>query len=303
MDVAKQVREFLMTRRAKVTPEEAGLPPGGGTRRVPGLRREEVAILAGVSTEYYAQIERGDIARASEDILHAIASALRLDDVERQHLLDLSRAAGPRPRRPRPAARVHANVQQLMDAMPGLPASIQNGRLDLLATNPLGRALYAEIYDRHTGSGAPNLARYLFLDDHSHETFPNWHTVAEDAVATLQAESARDPGTKAFVELIGQLSTVSIPFRSMWAGHNVSGHRRGRKRIHHPLVGEIDLNYEALELPGAPGLQLVTFLPAPGSPAEDALGLLGAWSTPSTAPLADETPPQRTPSSPDPQAD
>ncbi len=270
-----------MTRRAKVTPEQAGLPPGGGKRRVDGLRREEVAVLAGVSTEYYAQIERGDIARASEEILHAIATALQLDEVERQHLLDLSRAAGPRSRRPAPAGKIHANVRQLMDAMPGLPASIHNGRLDLLATNSLGRALYSEIYNRHRGTGLPNLARYVFLDEHSHETFPEWNAVAEDTVATLQAESARTPRAKAFVELIGQLSTASLEFRTMWATRNVSVHRRGKKRIQHPVVGEIVLNYESLELPGAAGLQMVTFLPEPGSPAEDALRLLGSWNTPS----------------------
>lgn len=279
-----------MTRRAKVTPEDAGLPPGGGKRRVAGLRREEVAVLAGVSTEYYAQIERGDIARASEEVLHAIASALRLDDVERQHLLDLCRAAGSRTRRPQPASKVHANVQQLIDAMPGLPASIQTGRLDLLATNRLGRALYAEIYDRHTGKGVPNLARYLFLDEHSRETFPDWDSVAEDAVATLQTELVREPHTKAFVELIGQLSTLSREFRSMWADHDVSAHRRGKKRIHHPLVGEVVLNYEALQLPGAPGLQMVTFLPEPGSPAQEALGLLGSWSTPAVKACVDPEP-------------
>ncbi len=269
-----------MTRRAKVTPEQAGLAPGGGKRRVAGLRREEVAVLAGVSTEYYAQIERGDIGRASEEILHAIASALLLDEVERQHLLDLSRAAGPRSRRPSPVGKVHANVRQLMDAMPGLPASIQNGRLDLLATNPLGRALYTEVYDRRRGPGFPNLARYLFLDEHSEQTFPDWNTVAGDAVATLQAESARRPHSKAFLELIGQLSTESLEFRAMWATRNVSAHRRGKKRIHHPLVGEVILNYEALQLPGAPGLQMVTFMPEPGSSAEDAMRLLGAWNAP-----------------------
>ncbi len=279
-----------MTRRARISPEDAGLPPGDGKRRVEGLRREEVAVLAGVSTEYYAQIERGDIARASEEILHAIASALRFDDVERQHLMDLSRAAGPRTRRPQQPSRIHANVQQLMDAMPGVPASVQNGRLDLLATNALGRALYAEVYDRHTGTGLPNLARYLFLDERSRQTFPDWDAVAEDAVATLQAEAARQPGMKAFVQLIGQLSTTSREFGALWAKHNVSTHQRGTKRVHHPLVGEIALNYEALELPGFAGLQLVTFLPEPGSRAADALRLLGSWSTPEQhAPNADET--------------
>ncbi|MDI2035910.1 hypothetical protein PJL15_03044 [Paenarthrobacter nitroguajacolicus] len=271
-----------MTRRAKLTPEQAGLPPGGGKRRVNGLRREEVAVLAGVSTEYYAQIERGDIARASEEILNAIASALQLDDVERQHLLDLCRAARPRPRQPAQEGKIHANVRQLMDAMPGLPASIQNGRLDLLATNSLGRALYADVYERHSGTSLPNLALYMFLDEHSHVTFPDWTIVAEDAVRTLQSELARVPRSKAFVELIGRLSTISPEFRSMWAAHNVSAHRRGKKRIMHPVVGELELNYEALQLPGAPGLQMVTFLPEVGSPAEDALRLLGSWNMPSS---------------------
>jgi len=271
-----------MTRRAKITPEDAGLPAGGGNRRVAGLRREEVAVLAGVSTEYYAQIERGDIGRASDDILHAIASALQLSEVERQHLLDLSRAAGPRVRRAPTSSKVHANVQQLMDAMPGIPASIQNGRLDLVAANQLGRALYSEIYARHTGSGEPNLAKYLFLDEHSRETFPQWNSVAEDAVATLQAHSVRHPGSRAFAQLIGRLSVESKEFRGLWATHNVSAHLRGRKRLYHPTIGEVDLNYEALALPGAAGLQMISFLPEPGSSADDALRLLGSLITPAS---------------------
>jgi transcriptional regulator with XRE-family HTH domain len=278
MDISQQVREFLMTRRARVTPAQVGLPPGGGRRRVAGLRREEVAVLAGVSTEYYSQIERGDIARASEEVLDAIASALQLDDVERGHLFDLSRAAGPRRRASVPTNTVHANVQQLMDAMPGLPSTIQNGRLDLLGTNSLGRALYADVYDRYRGPGVPNLARFVFLDDRSREMFPEWNVVAADAVATLQVQSARTPRAKAFVELIGQLSTLSVEFRALWATRNVSAHRRGSKRIHHREVGELVLGYEALELPGAQGLQMVTFLPEPGSPTADALRVLGSWT-------------------------
>lgn len=289
MDNSRQVREFLMTRRAKVAPEQVGLPPGDRKRRVKGLRREEVAVIAGVSTEYYAQIERGDIARASEEVLDAIAFALQLDEIERQHLLDLARAAKPRARRPATSAPVPWNVQRMLDAMAGLPAIVQNARLDLLAANPLGRALYADVYDRHRGSGAPNMVRFLFLDDRSREMFPDWNTVADDAVATLRAESARTPQAKALVELVGQLSTVSVDFRAKWAAHNVSAHRRGKKRIRHPEVGELTLEYEALELPGA-GLQLVTFLPEPGSSSEDALRLLGSWSAShhaaSGAPLA-----------------
>lgn len=271
-----------MTRRANVAPGQVGLPPGDRKRRVAGLRREEVAVLAGMSTEYYAQIERGDIGRVSEEVLNAIASALRLDEIERQHLLDLARAARPRAHRPASAARVPANVQRMLDAMPGLPAIIQNARLDLLTTNPLGRALYTEVYERHQGSGVPNMVRFLFLDDRSREMFPDWDVVAADAVATLQAESARAPQARALVELVGQLSTVSVEFRAKWATHNVSAHRRGTKRIRHPQVGELALEYEALELPGA-GLQLVTFLPEPGSKSEDALRLLGSWSAPDHA--------------------
>ena len=272
-----------MTRRAKVTPEQAGLPAGGwggGTRRVDGLCREEVAVLAGVSTEYYAQIERGDIARTSEEVLEAIASALQLDDVERQHLIDLAHAARSRPRRSVASGRVPSNVQRMLDAMPDLPAIIHNARLDLLATNALGRALYADVYARHRGPGVPNMARYLFLQESSHEMFPDWSTVADDAVAVLQAASARTPHAKALVELIGRLSTASVDFRVKWATRNVAAHRRGRKRIHHSEVGELALEYEALDLPGTQGLQVVTFLPEPGSPAEDALRLLGSWSVP-----------------------
>jgi hypothetical protein len=280
MDTTQQVREFLMSRRAKVTPEQVGLPRGGGHRRVEGLRREEVAILAGVSIEYYAQIERGDISRASDEILHAIAGALRLDDVERDHLFDLARAAGPRNRRPAPPKIVHPNLQRMMDAMAALPATVQNGRLDLVATNQLGRAVYSAVLEHHQGQGMPNLAKYLFLDERSRETFPDWDAVADDAVATLQAESARAPQVKAHFELIGELSTLSTSFRAKWATHNVSAHRRGTKRVRHAQVGEMSLQYESLEVSGAPGLQLVTFLAEPGSPSEDALRLLGSLTVP-----------------------
>lgn len=278
MDISQQVKDFLMTRRAKLTPQQAGLPPGGGKRRVAGLRREEVAVLAGVSTEYYAQIERGDIARASEEILHAIATALQLDDVERQHLVELAAAARPRPRQPSRPAKVHPNVEQLLTAMPTVPTSILNGRLDLVATNALGAALYSEVHQRHHGNGVPNLARYVFLDECSHRTYPDWDAVAADTVATLQAESARSSRTKAFITLIGELSTRSMEFRSLWATHNVSSHQRGKKQFHHPVVGDLTLSYEAMQLPGTSGMQMVTFLAAPGSPDEDALRLLASWS-------------------------
>jgi len=272
-----------MIRRAKTAPADAGLPAGGGHRRVAGLRREEVAVLAGVSTEYYSQIERGDIGRASDEILHAIASALQFSETERQHLLVLSRAAAPRVRQAQVTGKIHANVQQLIDAMPTVPVSIQNGRLDLVATNPLGRALYEGIYERHTGAGVPNLAKYLFLDERSRETFPQWNSVAEDAVSTLQAQSARNPCGKAFTQLIGQLSVESKEFRSLWAAHNVSAHQRGKKRIYHPTVGEVALSYEALALPGGAGLQMSTFLPERGSSADDALRLLGSLIAPAAA--------------------
>ena len=212
MDNRAEVREFLVSRRAKITPQQAGLPDVG-TRRVPGLRRGEVAALAGVSIEYYAKLERGNLAGASASVLDALARALQLDDAERAHLFHLAHAAdgtsaGMRPRRrtgktwtPRPALR------WVLDGITA-PAIVRNGRMDLLAANQLGRAMHASVYDSDPGD-PPNFARYTFLDEDSHRFYPDWDTAADTCVAILRTEAGRDPHDKALHDLVGELSTRS----------------------------------------------------------------------------------------------
>lgn len=278
MDASGQVREFLMSRRARVTPEQAGIPRGLGIRRVEGLRREEVAQLAGVSLEYYAQIERGDISRASEGILLAVARALQLNDVETDHLLHLAQFSSPRHRRETRQSVIHPNVQLLLDAMTSLPVSVVNRNLDLVATNHLARGVYSDVYLRHRSHGDPNLARFVFLDDYSRTFFPDWATVADDTTALLHAESAQAPEEKALFELIRELHDQSEAFRTRWAAHDVSAHYRGDKRIRHAEAGELYFQYESLQIPGSPGLQVVTFLTEPGSSTDEALRVLGSRS-------------------------
>jgi transcriptional regulator with XRE-family HTH domain len=216
-DLRRQIREFLRTRRAKLSPEQAGLPVyGGDRRRVSGLRREEVALLAGISSEYYTRLERGNATGVSEGVIDAIAHALQLDDAERAHLLDLLRSAGTtRPPARRPARpRVRPTVQRVLDSMVGTPAFVVNARQDLLAANALGRALYAPIYADPVRP--PNTARFIFLDPHATELFCDWDKVANDIVALLRAEAGRDPYDRQLSDLIGELSTRSNEFRGRW---------------------------------------------------------------------------------------
>lgn len=279
-DVRAQIREFLSTRRARVTPQQAGLPVlDTGRRRVPGLRREEVAILAGISAEYYVRLERGDAAGISEGVVDGIVHALQLDEAERVHLSDLLRAASTNrvPRRRASAHRVRPAVQRLMDSMVGVPALVLNGRRDLLGANELGRALYAPVYTELTDP--PNTARFTFLNPLAAEFFPNWNSVANDTVAGLRTEAGRDPYDRGLSDLIGELSTRSEDFRVRWANHNVRQHINGRKLIHHPTVGDLDLPFEFLPLPGDPDQNMLTYLAEPGSPAQEAVGLLASWTT------------------------
>src|SRR5690349_14766960 len=247
-DVRAQIREFLTTRRARITPQQAGLPVfDTGRRRVPGLRREEVAMLAGISAEYYVRLERGDATGISEGVVDGIVQALQLDEAERSHLTDLLRVAGKgrTPRRRRTGIhRVRPTIQQLLDSMVGVPAFIMNGRRDILAANELGRALYAPIYDELTDP--PNAARFTFLNPRAAEFFPDWNTVASDTVAGLRTEAGRDPYDRGLSDLIGELSTRSEEFRTRWANHNVRSHITGRKTMHHPTVGALDLPFEFL---------------------------------------------------------
>jgi transcriptional regulator with XRE-family HTH domain len=278
VDNREEVKAFLSSRRAKVTPEQAGLSNFSRTRRVPGLRRSEVADLAGVSVEYYAQLERGNLAGASESVLDALAGALHLDEAEREHLLALARAAGPvrRARRRPPAQQVRPSVARMLQGMTEVPAFVQNGRLDVLATNPLARALYAPVFA--DAARPANLARFTFLSPQARTLWGNWTGVADDTVALLRTEAGRDPFDKGLTDLIGELSTRSDEFRVRWAAHNVRLHRTGLKHIQHPVVGSLHLSYEVMQLTADPGMTLIVYSTAEGSPDDDALRLLASWA-------------------------
>lgn len=276
----EDIREFLSTRRAKITPERAGLPAyGTGHRRVPGLRREEVALLAGVSVDYYTRLERGNLNGVSDSVLEALARALQLDDAERAHLFDLAKSANASPRTRRRRSRpqqVRLGMQRLLDTMTEAAAFIRNGRLDILATNRLGRALYAPLF---TGPPQPvNLARFVFLDPGARDFHPAWDASADTTVAILRTEAGRDPYDKNLTDLIGELSTRSDEFRTRWAAHDVRLHLTGVKHFHHPTVGDLHLAFEALPLPADPGLTLTAYTAEPASPSHDALLLLSAWT-------------------------
>ena len=279
MDTRDDIREFLTSRRARIKPEQTGLPTFGGTRRVPGLRREEVALLAGVSVDYYTRLERGNASGVSETVLAAIARALQLDNAERAHLFDLTRAtqtAVTLPRHRSSPQRVRPGVQRMLDAMTVAPAFVRNGRMDVLAANPLGHALYAEMY---AGPRRPvNSARFAFLDPRATTFFIDWARVADDAVAVLRGEAGRNPYDRDLSDLIGELSTQSQEFASRWAKHNVRYHDTGVKRIHHPIVGDLSLTYEALTLAADPGLTMFAYTTEPGSKSEEGLSLLASWT-------------------------
>jgi transcriptional regulator with XRE-family HTH domain len=282
MDNRAEVRDFLMSRRAKLTPQAAGLPAGTG-RRVAGLRRAEVAMLADVSVEYYAKLERGYIAGASSSILDAISRALQLDDTERAHLLDLARAADGIPssgrprRRPTRQAASRPSLQWILEAITGGVAFVRNQRQDLLAANALGRAFYSPVIG--DGGLTPNLARFHFLDPASHDFYPDWDRLAEMCVSVMRAEAGRDPHDRALQDLVGELCTRSDTFRALWGAHNVRTHGAGTKRFHHPVAGELALAYEELAITAEPGLVLMIYTAEPGSPAAERLQLLASWAS------------------------
>lgn len=280
MDTPNEIREFLTTRRARITPQQAGLPDYHVRRRVPGLRREEVALLAGMSVEYYIRLERGTVKGVSEAVLEALVRALQLDDAERNHLYDLVRAAneGASPRRRRAAASrpVNTTLQQLLDAMRDVPALIQNGRLDVLSSNALGRALFPELFEQT--QQPPNFARYVFLDPRAENFYLDWMATATQTVALLRAEAGRSLQSRALSDLVGELSTRSAPFRTMWAAHDVREHSTGTKNVVHPVVGALELNYEAMQLSSDRGLQLIAYSAPAASAAADALKVLASWA-------------------------
>jgi transcriptional regulator with XRE-family HTH domain len=283
MDPASDVTEFLSSRRARITPEQAGLP-SYGTRRVPGLRREEVASLAGVSVEYYKRLERGNLSGVSDLVLEGLISALALDDAEREHLFDLARAARPvAPRRRRSGHRgVRPNVQRILDAL-DTPAVARAAYGNYVGANALGRALYAPLFD--SAEQPANSARFTFLDPAAHEFYPDWDRVASDLVAHLRSEAGGNSHDRALTDLVGELSTRSDVFRKLWAAHNVRFHRTGIKRIRHPIVGQMELSFEAMALVADQGLSINVYTAEPGSRSEEALHLLASWTATLAAPV------------------
>ena len=282
VDNQAEVREFLRTRRARLTPQRAGIL-GGGRRRVTGLRREEVATLAGVSTDYYAKMERGTLAGVSAEVLDAVARALQLDEAETEHLHDLARTAGSPRRRGRPiATTVRPSLQRLLDAITDAPAWVTNPRKDTLATNALGRALLAPLLDDPACGG--NNARFTFLNPAAGIFYPDWEQAADSIVASMRSAAGRNPHDKSLTDLIGELVTRSDAFRLRWSAHNVRFHRAGTKRIRHPDVGDLEFTYEGLELPDSPGWVLYAYTTAAGSPTEERMKLLGSLAATRSAP-------------------
>ena len=279
LELRTEIREFLRSRRARIAPEMAGLPAYGGRRRVKGLRREEVALLAGVSVEYYVRIERGSLAGTSGGVLDALATALQLDDAERDHLFHLAHQCGtPGARRPRqPSATVRPALQELLDAITAAPAWIRNARHDVLAMNQLGRALYSPVLA--DPRRPPNTARFLYLHPREAQAFfVDYDHAVRNAAAMLRMEAGRNPHDEELAALIDELSTGSELFRLQWASRDVRLHGHGSKRINHPVVGRLDLNFESLDLPTDPGLQLNVYTVPAGGQAAENLALLASWA-------------------------
>jgi transcriptional regulator with XRE-family HTH domain len=274
-----EIREFLTSRRARLSPERAGLSVYGRRRRVSGLRREEVALLAGISVEYYTQIERGSVRGVSEDVLDSVARALQLDELEKTHLLDLVRTAKQRPAKARPTAeQIRPGVQRLLDTITDAAAFVRNERLDILSANRLGYALYSEVFA--SPDRPPNLARFVFLDPHSRRFYRDWDGIADATVGNLRAQAGRDPYDPDLTDLVGELSMQSEDFRVRWAAHDVRQYRSGTQPFHHPLVGDLTLNYEALQLTADIGHILIVYTAEPDSPSQQALDRLANWSKP-----------------------
>jgi transcriptional regulator with XRE-family HTH domain len=289
MDRNTELSEFLRSRRARLSPEDAGVSVSNHSpRRVPGLRREELAQLAGMSTDYYTRLEQGRHLNVSEAVLDAVARALRLNDTERAYLFELAR---PRPRRavrrrpPRPQ-RVRPGVHDMLRMLDGVsPAFVLGRRSDVLAANRLARALIIdfEALPYHER----NMARFMFLDEAARQLWPEWEKVAAEAVAGLRLEAGRHPDDPLLTELVGELTIKSTDFRRWWADHNVREKTHGTKRYHHPVVGDMTLAYEVVHFPGDADQSMCVYTVEPGSPSEEALRLLASWTA---SPSGEERP-------------
>ncbi|TAP25565.1 MULTISPECIES: helix-turn-helix transcriptional regulator [Micrococcaceae] len=280
MDHQDDLSQFLISRRAKLNLQQVGLPDYGGRRRVPGLRREEVALLAGMSAEYYKRLERGNAKGVSESVINGISRALQLNSAEHSHLLDLVRAVNVGASSQRRAAprktQLSADVLQTISAMSTVPVFVQNGRLDAIATNDLGRALFSPMFQDQ--SQPVNAARFIFLDPKAQEFYRDWEANAHQIVALLRAEAGRSPYDRQLSDLVGELSTRSNFFGKLWGAHDVREHRTGTKSVHHPLVGDLDLTYVGVDLSVDRGNQMLIFSAEPGSASHDGLQILAQWT-------------------------
>jgi transcriptional regulator with XRE-family HTH domain len=270
-----ELREFLRSRRARISPAEAGLTPAPGIRRVPGLRREEVAQLAGMSVDYYVRLERGRNLNVSESVLSAIARALHLNDTERSHLFTLARPNRAR-RRSVPAQRVRPGLLRVLASMPEMPAMVLGRRFDVLASNHLARALFTD-FDA-LPPRERNMARYLFLDEGARKLYADWEPTARNTVASLHLDAGRNPDDPELAELVGELSVRDVDFRRWWADHDVLRRGHGTKHYHHPVVGDLTLMYETLTPTGEPDQTLGVYTAEAGSPSDHALRLLASWT-------------------------
>jgi transcriptional regulator with XRE-family HTH domain len=278
-ELRAEIREFLRSRRARIAPEQTTLPAYGGNRRVKGLRREEVALLAGISVDYYVRMERGSLAGASSGVLDAVASALQLDEAERLHLSHLASQSPnrSRPRRRKADVTVRPALQQVLDAITDAPAWIRNDRFDVMAMNPLARALYSPVLA--DPRRPPNVARFVYLNPETAKAlFIDYDQIARDVAAKLRMEAGRNPHDDELIALVGELSTCSELFRQRWASHDVRVVRSGRKRLQHPIVGRLDLDYESMELVADTGLHLNVYTAAAGTPTADGLAVLASWA-------------------------
>jgi transcriptional regulator with XRE-family HTH domain len=272
----RELRDFLTSRRASLTPEEVGLPPSHAHRRVKGLRREEVAILAGVSVDYYVKLEQGRVGNISEQVLSSIETALRLDELERKHLRSPLNAESVYTPQPAPAMKARPAALAMISALDPVPAVIRGPHLEVLGLNHAAKALLDDfdampIRDR-------NLARWMFLNPRAKQVYPDWADIAAQLVAILRAAGADGVRNDRLAELVGELSMASPEFARFWADYRLFEHTHGTKRFFHEAVGEMQLNYEALPLPGDGGQMVVIYTADKGSPSEEKLALLSSWS-------------------------
>ncbi|MBG0831475.1 helix-turn-helix domain-containing protein [Planomonospora sp. ID67723] len=294
MSTSTVLRDFLRSRRAQLRPQDVGLPDSGRQRRVAGLRREEIAELADVSVDYYTRMEQGRVRNASPAVLDALARALRLDQEETRHLHRIARppvtraAARSAPRRPQ---RVRPMLRTLLASMEELPCMVMGRRMDVLAWNRAASALFGD-FDA-MAPAARNIAKITFLSPDSRALYADWESCARRNVAYLGMEAGRHPDDPELAALIGELAVKSPEFRTWWAEHPVQDKTSGILGFHHPIVGSLELSYETLRAVDDPTQALISYAPEPGSPSEDALRLLLAWTAHESTSCAPTTPTPR----------